>query len=137
MKLMGIKRLAAAGGLAILATTTLAACGDGGRPSVDEVSAALQKGDDAITEEKVADCMAKVFVDSDLSDETLRKAVEDENMTDEDVPKEDQKVVESEEFLTGLMDCAKESKEYQDMEQEMSELEDSMGDMPEVPEPTN
>lgn len=77
MKSLGAAFLVAA----LLATS---ACG-GGRPSQDDVSKALQKGvvssksktDKLTLKKKQADCTAKVFVKSKLSDETLQKLVDD------------------------------------------------------------
>ena len=63
----------------------LAGCGGGdggGRPSVDEISEALQGGS-SVTEDmgidvdaETADCMAEAFHDSDVSDEALRAMVD-------------------------------------------------------------
>ncbi|GGF33362.1 hypothetical protein GCM10011519_03510 [Marmoricola endophyticus] len=82
----------------VLGATTLvlvtAACG-GGRPSGDEISDTLQKGvstsggSDVKLTEQQADCAAKVFLASDLSDEALRAVADGErgyklSTTDED-----------------------------------------------------
>lgn len=140
MNFMSAKRLASVAVLAFLATFSLTACGGSDRPSVEEVSAAMQKGDSSLTDEAVADCMAKVFVNSDISDETLQKAVEDDKLNESDIPEKDKKVVESKEFSADLMECAKESKEFKDMEKQMEDLEgampesdsSSLEDMPEL-----
>lgn len=73
---MTTKLLAATASVALLLATT--ACGGSTRPSAGEISATLQKGVAArggttvkLTE-KQADCAAKVFMRSSLSDKTLR-----------------------------------------------------------------
>lgn len=67
-----------AGGFALAAVATLSACGgDSDRPTAAELSKVMQ--DDAsfaALGEDVADCMAKAYVDSDVSDEALRAMVE-------------------------------------------------------------
>lgn len=71
-------------GIALAATVVLlAGCGGGGggRPSVDEISTVLSEGGDiggenfAIPEEQ-ADCVAKAFHESDLSDDALNAMVD-------------------------------------------------------------
>lgn len=57
----------------------LAACGDddssdGGRPTVDEMAAQLTE-DGQLTDDQ-AECVARAFVDSDISDEGLRAMAE-------------------------------------------------------------
>lgn len=81
-------------GAALLMLTS--ACGGGGeRPSATEISEALQGSESVIpVPDAAADCVAKVFHDSDLSDETLRAIVEN----DEDYEGSD----EEEEILRGL-----------------------------------
>jgi len=75
--------------LAISVLLVTSACGGGGsRPSESEVSKALQKGgdgsilgDDASkVSKKAADCVAKILVDSKISDRAL-KAIVDGNKT--------------------------------------------------------
>ena len=73
-------------GLAVAATVVLlAGCGGGGgRPSVDEISQVLQDGGDIGGEdfsfpEDQADCVAKAFHESDLSDDALNAMVEKDN----------------------------------------------------------
>ncbi|MFT4188418.1 MAG: hypothetical protein QM621_07525 [Aeromicrobium sp.] len=87
------KTLAFGAVTAMIALTS--ACG-GGRPTADELSAAIQEDDhpvgsvigDALTED-LADCMAKVYVDSDLSDDTLNAMLEgDEDYKGSDEEKE-------------------------------------------------
>ena len=69
-----VKKLGATVAVALLLATS--ACG-GGRPSEDELSTSMQKGvktnDQTVklTKEQ-ADCAAKIFVKSDLSDEALQ-----------------------------------------------------------------
>lgn len=67
--------------IAAAAMTLTAACGGGGgdRPTTNEISKALT-GDDSVlgtsVPKKAADCMAKVFEESKLSDKTLNALVE-------------------------------------------------------------
>lgn len=73
-----VKKLGATLAVALLLATS--ACG-GGRPSEDELSKAMQKGvktDDQTVKltEKQADCAAKIFVKSDISDDALRAIAE-------------------------------------------------------------
>lgn len=76
-----MRKFGAALALGVLLVT--AGCGSS-RPSVDEVSAALQKGgkDSVLGEaganlkEKAADCMAEALVDSKISDEALQALVD-------------------------------------------------------------
>ena len=70
---------------------TLSACGggDGGRPSVDDISESLQDSDimGGEVDAKVADCVAEAFHDSDLSDDALQAIAdgdEDYDASDED-----------------------------------------------------
>ena len=73
-----VKKLGATVAVALLLATS--ACG-GGRPSEAELSTAMQKGvktnDQTVklTKEQ-ADCAAKIFVKSDLSDEALQALTE-------------------------------------------------------------
>lgn len=75
---------------AALVLTLATACGGGGRPSVDELSEALQSDDNVMgigLEADQADCVAEAFHDSDLSDDTLQAIVdqdEDYEGSDED-----------------------------------------------------
>ena len=59
--------------LALLAFTLLAvpACGSGVRPSADDVADAIRDGRISGVEAENADCSARVFVESDLSDTAL------------------------------------------------------------------
>lgn len=69
------KTLAASLTVSVLVMT--AACGGGGRPSVDELRDSMVSGDTVIpVPEQAAECFAEVLVDSDLSDETLQAIVE-------------------------------------------------------------
>jgi hypothetical protein len=84
--------IALAAGL-VFATT--AAC-SGGRPSADEISKTLQEPDNAVGSavtmpKKGADCFAKAFHDSDLSDEALKAIVEKDN--DYKASKADEKIL--------------------------------------------
>ncbi|GAA1727734.1 hypothetical protein [Aeromicrobium alkaliterrae] len=67
--------LAASAGLIVFT----AACGGGGRPSVDEISEALKDdstfGSDAVPDEAV-DCIAEKFHESDISDEALQALID-------------------------------------------------------------
>jgi hypothetical protein len=65
----------------IVAALSLTACGGGddGRPSKDEVKKALTSKDSVFGSsipKAAADCVAGVFVDSDLSDKTLNAIVD-------------------------------------------------------------
>ncbi len=64
--------------VALLAFTLLAvaACGSGVRPSVDDVADAIRDGRISSIEAENADCSARVFVESDLSDTALLKLVD-------------------------------------------------------------
>ena len=77
-----VKKLGATLAVALLLATS--ACGEG-RPSADELSTAMQKGvkaqDRTVKLSKVqADCAAKIFVKSDLSDDALQ-AIADRDET--------------------------------------------------------
>lgn len=71
--------------LAVAALLATSACGGGGRPSEADVSKALQKGVVSSTDKsdklkltkKQADCTAKIFVKSELTDEALQKMAND------------------------------------------------------------
>jgi hypothetical protein len=79
--------------LPVAAAMVLSACGGSAaeRPSADEIADVLTEGTEelggvAVPQEQ-ADCIADVFVNSDLSDEALRAMVEgdeDYEATDED-----------------------------------------------------
>ena len=69
-----VKKLGASVVVALLLATS--ACG-GGRPSEDDLSTAMQKGVKTDNREvkltkKQADCAAKIFVKSDISDDALQ-----------------------------------------------------------------
>lgn len=71
------------------AVVLLAGCGGGGgRPSVDDISAALSSKDNpageqfAALEDEQVDCIAKVFHDSDLSDDALNALVDGDESFD-------------------------------------------------------
>ena len=69
-----MKKLGATVAVALLLATS--ACG-GGRPSEDELSKSMQKGVKTDKQtvkltKKQADCAAKIFVKSDISDDALR-----------------------------------------------------------------
>ncbi|KAB2805486.1 hypothetical protein ACIRN4_14930 [Pimelobacter simplex] len=80
---MKLKLAATAAALAV----TLTACGGGGRPSQDDVAGAIKDqvgGSSSALSDKVIDCIAKKVVDSDLSDKTLNKLVDnDKGSSDE------------------------------------------------------
>ena len=78
-----VRKFGAALALGVLLATS--ACGGGGsRPSQDELSKALQKGGDhsvlgatgTNVSKKSADCIAKVLVDSRISDRALKAIVD-------------------------------------------------------------
>lgn len=70
---------------AVLAISTVllaSGCGGRSRPSADDISNALRKGQDSVLgpasaslTKKAADCVGKVFVDSKLSDGALKAIV--------------------------------------------------------------
>lgn len=76
--------------IALAATALLlAGCGGGGgRPSVDDISAALTSEDNPAGEQFASlpddqvDCIAKVFHDSDLSDDALNALVDGDDEFD-------------------------------------------------------
>ena len=79
-----------AAGFAVCTLLVASACG-GGRPSVDEISEALQDGNNELSEgmpgidEETADCLAELFHDSDISDEGLQALIDgDEDYEDAD-----------------------------------------------------
>lgn len=84
------KRFLSGAAAAALVLTFATGCGgDGGRPSVDDISEGIQNNEilGSNVDEKLADCMAKAFHDSDLSDEALQAIVdgdEDYDASDED-----------------------------------------------------
>ena len=89
------------GAVLAAAAMVLSACGGGGgggRPSVEELSTAFQEGSEvggeefSMTEDQ-ADCAAKAFHDSELSDEALTALVEMEE--DYDASEKDTKALES------------------------------------------
>lgn len=88
-----VRPLAATAAVALLAT----GCGggDGGRPSVDELSESIQSGDmvGSDVDDKVADCLAEAFHESDLSDDALQAIVDEDE--DYDPSDEDEKALES------------------------------------------
>jgi len=59
-----------------LAIVLTGCMGDGTRPSVDEVADSLRDGYQGVgigmVDERSAECVAEAFVDSDMSDESLR-----------------------------------------------------------------
>ncbi len=73
-----VKKLGATVAVALLLATS--ACG-GSRPSADELSKAMQKGVKTDKQtvkltKKQADCAAKIFVKSDISDDALKAIAE-------------------------------------------------------------
>ena len=85
-----VKRLGATVAVALLLATS--ACG-AGRPSEEELSTAMQKGvktnDQTVKlTKKQADCAAKIFVKSGLSDEALQ-AIADSDETYKATKKDD------------------------------------------------
>ena len=88
------------GAVLAAAVMTLAACGGsaGGRPSVDEISAVFQEGSEIGGEEfslpeDQADCVAKAYHESDISDEALNAIVEKDE--DYEASEDDQKALEN------------------------------------------
>ena len=76
---------------------TLSACGggDGGRPSVDDISESLQDSDmmGGEVDADVADCVAEAFHDSDLSDDALQAIVDQDE--DYEPSGDDEKALEN------------------------------------------
>ena len=96
------KFMAVSASAALLVFTT--ACGGGGRPSVDEVSAALTSEDSVfptVLEDDQADCAAEKLVDSDLADETLQAIVDG----DEDYEGSDEEADTLRDLSTDLAEC--------------------------------
>lgn len=103
---------------ALAAALSMAACSGMGRPSVSDLQEAMKVGleksgnpmlgqlDDDVTD-KLTQCMAEKFHDSDLKDETLRKAVEAAKKGEEvaEVEPEEKKKAEEISQQAG-MDCA-------------------------------
>lgn len=119
--------LTAAVGAALLVTT--AGCGGGGRPSPDEISAALQHeartGNDALVkdsiDQKAADCMARVLYRSDLSDAALRAVVD--GRKNFDASTSDQKAMRK--VAPDFVSCIP----------EMKQLKDQLGQLTGTPRP--
>lgn len=81
---------------AFLVVTLATACGGGGRPSVDELSEAFQSDDNVMgmgLEEAQADCVAEAFHESDVSDDTLRAIVD--NDEDYEGDEDDEEAIKS------------------------------------------
>ncbi len=103
---------------ALAAALSMAACSGMGRPSVSDLQDAMKVGleksgnpmlgqlDDDV-KDKLTQCMAEKFHDSDLKDETLRKAVEAAKKGEEvaEVEPEEKKKAEEISQQAG-MDCA-------------------------------
>ncbi|WP_229051276.1 hypothetical protein [Aeromicrobium sp. Leaf350] len=69
-----MKKLMAVAAISLIAFTS--ACG-AGRPSVDDLSSAIQEqGDSLGITEEAADCIAEKVEASDISDDTLNKIVD-------------------------------------------------------------
>ncbi|MGB0100710.1 MAG: hypothetical protein WBP61_10565 [Nocardioides sp.] len=107
--------------LPLLAATALIAAlatgcgGDGGRPSVDEISDSIQDNDVAGGEvdSATADCIAEAFHDSDLSDDALQAIVDDDD--DYEPSDEDEAAITS--LSTGAMtDCITDGLELPELE---------------------
>ncbi len=78
---------------AFLVVTLATACGGGGRPSADELADSMKDnagdvfGSDVPEDSVDWDCFAKLYVDSDMSDEALRAMAdndEDYDLSDDD-----------------------------------------------------
>ncbi len=86
----------------------LSACSGGdsssGRPSSDDIADAIRSGSSGLgVSEDKADCVAKVLVDSDLSDEALRRYTGDNDA--EDLNDADDKAFEG--VLSSIQDRCK------------------------------
>jgi len=83
--------------LTVVASMLTGCGGDGGRPSVDEISDSIQDGDGVFgggdVDDKTADCLAKAFHDSDLSDDALQAIVDQDE--DYEPSDDDEKAAES------------------------------------------
>jgi len=98
------RRAAAALTVPAALALTLTACGGGGgggRPSVDDMSSHIMKISDGHLTQTQADCVAKLYVNSDLSDGILNKIMdansEDDldKLDDKDISSADNKAAES------------------------------------------
>lgn len=96
--------------IALAASVVLAGCGGGGgddRPSVDEISNVFTEGgeiggDDVSIPEEQADCVAKAFHESELSDDALNAMVDKDE--DYEASEADEKVLSD--ISTGILaDC--------------------------------
>jgi hypothetical protein len=93
-----MKRLIALATLMVVLT----ACGGGGRPSEDDIAAALKDKDNPVSamatgaNDEAIDCIAKALHDSDLSDDALQALVDGDEDFEGD--KDD------DEALTGLVE---------------------------------
>ncbi|MBM9462832.1 hypothetical protein JL108_05175 [Aeromicrobium sp. YIM 150415] len=82
---------------------SLAACGGSDRPSQQEIADSLSSGDSALgtaVPEEAADCFAKVFHESDLSDDALQSLIEG----DEDFEASDEDKEAAEDVQTDLLE---------------------------------
>lgn len=105
---MLLRRNAAVLALALLSSAGLSSCTSNSRPSAEEISRVIQAdGTDDAIDGDIADCMGKVMYESDVSDETLKKAVESNGTYFEtnELPAEDKAVMESEAFAKPFNAC--------------------------------
>ncbi|REJ08746.1 hypothetical protein DY023_00190 [Microbacterium bovistercoris] len=82
---------------AVAVAVSLAACAPTPRPSVDDVSAGIQKiakatGSESVFTDEISDCIAEKLVDSKISDAALVTIAEGKEPTGE----EDQKLITKE-----------------------------------------
>lgn len=91
-----------------LIALALTACATDNRPSAEAIAKVIAAEDsqDAIDTD-IAACMGEVMYESDLSDETLRNAVESDGkyFRTNNLPAADQKVLDSEEFALSFNKC--------------------------------
>jgi hypothetical protein len=106
-------RTPALGAALVALALLLAACGGDpeGRPSVNEISEALQEeSEGGEVSDSQADCIAKAFVDSDISDDGLREMVSGDsadvsNIADLDISAAD-KTAANAALEKAITDCA-------------------------------
>ena len=114
--------------MAALALLLTSACGGGGgRPSEGDIADAIKSGDEKVTGigkvgDKAADCIAKAFHGSKLSDEALRAMVDkDEKFKPS---KEDEKAIKD--VLPDMLKCMP---GMDQLKEQMGDLEGELGDI--------
>jgi hypothetical protein len=88
-------------GAAVLALALSACGGGGGRPSEDEIAKTMKDqisklgGDSSMLTDDVVNCIAKKVHDSDLSDSTLNKMVDDKKGSSDETSKATQVIADA------------------------------------------